>query len=95
MADPNQSLLEVKDLEKNVSDISSEKSHNIKLKIHLSFFSFYFQEYILKQVASMYLKLGWPTNNLNRSLIQAPYQHEYCYISFFVSAIDSCTKAFT
>ncbi|KYO47776.1 thyrotropin-releasing hormone-degrading ectoenzyme [Alligator mississippiensis] len=35
-----------------------------------------FNEYILKQVASMYLKLGWPTNNLNRSLIQAPYQHE-------------------
>uniref|UniRef100_A0A8C3F125 Aminopeptidase n=1 Tax=Chrysemys picta bellii TaxID=8478 RepID=A0A8C3F125_CHRPI len=35
-----------------------------------------FNEYILKQVAAMYLKLGWPTNNLNRSLVQAAYQHE-------------------
>ncbi|XP_021384654.2 thyrotropin-releasing hormone-degrading ectoenzyme isoform X2 [Lonchura striata] len=35
-----------------------------------------FNEYILRQVASMYLKLGWPTNNLNKSLVQASYQHE-------------------
>ncbi|XP_065700125.1 thyrotropin-releasing hormone-degrading ectoenzyme isoform X1 [Patagioenas fasciata] len=35
-----------------------------------------FNEYILRQVASMYLKLGWPTNNLNKLLIQASYQHE-------------------
>uniref|UniRef100_A0A452HFC5 Thyrotropin-releasing hormone-degrading ectoenzyme n=1 Tax=Gopherus agassizii TaxID=38772 RepID=A0A452HFC5_9SAUR len=35
-----------------------------------------FNEYILKQVATMYLKLGWPMNNLNRSLVQAAYQHE-------------------
>lgn len=35
-----------------------------------------FSEYILRQVASMYLKLGWPTNNLNKSLVQASYQHE-------------------
>ncbi|XP_017688303.1 PREDICTED: thyrotropin-releasing hormone-degrading ectoenzyme [Lepidothrix coronata] len=35
-----------------------------------------FNEYILRQVASMYLKLGWPVNNLNKSLVQASYQHE-------------------
>ncbi|XP_039247251.1 thyrotropin-releasing hormone-degrading ectoenzyme isoform X3 [Pipra filicauda] len=35
-----------------------------------------FNEYILRQVASMYLKLGWPMNNLNKSLVQASYQHE-------------------
>nr|XP_025956139.1 thyrotropin-releasing hormone-degrading ectoenzyme isoform X1 [Dromaius novaehollandiae] len=35
-----------------------------------------FNEFILRQVASMYLKLGWPTNNLNKSLVQASYQHE-------------------
>uniref|UniRef100_A0A6I8P634 Aminopeptidase n=1 Tax=Ornithorhynchus anatinus TaxID=9258 RepID=A0A6I8P634_ORNAN len=35
-----------------------------------------FNEYILKQVASMYIKLGWPTNHLNGSLVQASYQHE-------------------
>ncbi|XP_032913367.1 thyrotropin-releasing hormone-degrading ectoenzyme [Catharus ustulatus] len=35
-----------------------------------------FNEYILRQVASMYLKLGWPSNNLNKSLVQASYQHE-------------------
>ncbi|XP_053111820.1 thyrotropin-releasing hormone-degrading ectoenzyme isoform X2 [Hemicordylus capensis] len=35
-----------------------------------------FNEYILKQVASMYLKLGWPTNNLDKSFVQASYQHE-------------------
>ncbi|XP_034259312.1 thyrotropin-releasing hormone-degrading ectoenzyme [Pantherophis guttatus] len=35
-----------------------------------------FNEYILRQVASMYLKLGWPTNNLEKSLVQASYQHE-------------------
>ncbi|XP_021240866.1 thyrotropin-releasing hormone-degrading ectoenzyme isoform X2 [Numida meleagris] len=35
-----------------------------------------FSEYILRQVATMYLKLGWPTNNLNKSLVQASYQHE-------------------
>ncbi|KAI1238958.1 Thyrotropin-releasing hormone-degrading ectoenzyme, partial [Lamprotornis superbus] len=29
-----------------------------------------FNEYILRQVASMYLKLGWPTNNLNKSLLR-------------------------
>lgn len=42
------------------------------------------QEYILRQVASMYLKLGWPTNNVDKSFVQASYQasyqHEYCYI---------------
>lgn len=32
----------------------------------------------------MYLKLGWPTNNLNKSLVQASYQHEYCYISLLL-----------
>ncbi|XP_034984412.2 thyrotropin-releasing hormone-degrading ectoenzyme [Zootoca vivipara] len=35
-----------------------------------------FNEYILRQVASMYLKLGWPTNNLDKSFVQASYQHE-------------------
>nr|XP_020824556.1 thyrotropin-releasing hormone-degrading ectoenzyme isoform X1 [Phascolarctos cinereus] len=33
-----------------------------------------FNEYILKQVATMYIKLGWPTNNFNGSLVQASYQ---------------------
>uniref|UniRef100_G1KGX3 Aminopeptidase n=1 Tax=Anolis carolinensis TaxID=28377 RepID=G1KGX3_ANOCA len=35
-----------------------------------------FNEYILRQVASMYLKLGWPTNNVDKSFVQASYQHE-------------------
>ncbi|XP_075389881.1 thyrotropin-releasing hormone-degrading ectoenzyme-like isoform X2 [Tenrec ecaudatus] len=35
-----------------------------------------FNEYILKQVATTYLKLGWPKNNFNGSLVQASYQHE-------------------
>ncbi|XP_061495710.1 thyrotropin-releasing hormone-degrading ectoenzyme isoform X2 [Rhineura floridana] len=35
-----------------------------------------FNEYILRQVASMYLKLGWPTNNMDKSFVQASYQHE-------------------
>ncbi|XP_074126629.1 thyrotropin-releasing hormone-degrading ectoenzyme isoform X3 [Sminthopsis crassicaudata] len=35
-----------------------------------------FNEYILKQVATMYIKLGWPTINFNGSLVQASYQHE-------------------
>ncbi|XP_044535125.1 thyrotropin-releasing hormone-degrading ectoenzyme [Gracilinanus agilis] len=35
-----------------------------------------FNEYVLKQVATMYIKLGWPTNNFNGSLVQASYQHE-------------------
>uniref|UniRef100_A0ABM5GFN9 Thyrotropin-releasing hormone-degrading ectoenzyme n=1 Tax=Pogona vitticeps TaxID=103695 RepID=A0ABM5GFN9_9SAUR len=35
-----------------------------------------FNEYILRQVASMYLKLGWPTNSLDKSFVQASYQHE-------------------
>ncbi|VTJ70746.1 Hypothetical predicted protein, partial [Marmota monax] len=33
-------------------------------------------EYILKQVATTYIKLGWPKNNFNGSLVQASYQHE-------------------
>ncbi|XP_019507325.1 PREDICTED: thyrotropin-releasing hormone-degrading ectoenzyme isoform X2 [Hipposideros armiger] len=35
-----------------------------------------FNEYILKQVATTYIKLGWPKNNFNGSLVQASYQHE-------------------
>ncbi|XP_055986764.1 thyrotropin-releasing hormone-degrading ectoenzyme isoform X2 [Sorex fumeus] len=35
-----------------------------------------FNEYILKQVATTYIKLGWPRNNFNGSLVQASYQHE-------------------
>ncbi|XP_044305748.1 thyrotropin-releasing hormone-degrading ectoenzyme [Varanus komodoensis] len=35
-----------------------------------------FNDYILRQVASMYLKLGWPANNLEKSFVQASYQHE-------------------
>ncbi|KAJ7329833.1 hypothetical protein JRQ81_016007 [Phrynocephalus forsythii] len=35
-----------------------------------------FNEYILRQVASMYIKLGWPTNSLDKSFAQASYQHE-------------------
>ncbi|XP_004406073.1 PREDICTED: thyrotropin-releasing hormone-degrading ectoenzyme [Odobenus rosmarus divergens] len=35
-----------------------------------------FNEYILKQVAATYIKLGWPKNNFNGSLVQASYQHE-------------------
>ncbi|XP_077194949.1 thyrotropin-releasing hormone-degrading ectoenzyme isoform X2 [Paroedura picta] len=36
-----------------------------------------FNEYILRQVASMYLKLGWPTNNVDKSFVQASYQASY------------------
>ncbi|EPQ18868.1 Thyrotropin-releasing hormone-degrading ectoenzyme [Myotis brandtii] len=35
-----------------------------------------FNEYILKQVATTYIKLGWPKNSFNGSLVQASYQHE-------------------
>lgn len=35
-----------------------------------------FSEYILKQVASMYHKLGWPTSAVNGSVAQATYQTE-------------------
>uniref|UniRef100_A0ABK0LQ58 Thyrotropin-releasing hormone degrading enzyme n=1 Tax=Rattus norvegicus TaxID=10116 RepID=A0ABK0LQ58_RAT len=35
-----------------------------------------FNEYILKQVATTYSKLGWPKNNFNGSVVQASYQHE-------------------
>ncbi|KAH0501957.1 Thyrotropin-releasing hormone-degrading ectoenzyme [Microtus ochrogaster] len=35
-----------------------------------------FNEYVLKQVATTYIKLGWPKNNFNGSLVQASYQHE-------------------
>jgi len=43
----------------------------------------------------MYLKLGWPTNNLNKSLVQASYQHEYCYLFFYycLFAGYSCNNA--
>ncbi|XP_015272510.1 PREDICTED: thyrotropin-releasing hormone-degrading ectoenzyme [Gekko japonicus] len=36
-----------------------------------------FNEYILRQVASMYMKLGWPTNNVDKSFVQASYQASY------------------
>ncbi|XP_060101068.1 thyrotropin-releasing hormone-degrading ectoenzyme isoform X2 [Heteronotia binoei] len=36
-----------------------------------------FNEYILRQVASTYLKLGWPTNNVDKSFVQASYQASY------------------
>ncbi|XP_048358187.1 thyrotropin-releasing hormone-degrading ectoenzyme [Sphaerodactylus townsendi] len=36
-----------------------------------------FNEYILRQVASMYLKLGWPTNNVEKSFVQASFQASY------------------
>ncbi|KAK1169229.1 thyrotropin-releasing hormone-degrading ectoenzyme-like [Acipenser oxyrinchus oxyrinchus] len=35
-----------------------------------------FSEYILKQVASMYHRLGWPTSAGNGSVVQATYQTE-------------------
>ncbi|XP_058424828.1 thyrotropin-releasing hormone-degrading ectoenzyme [Diceros bicornis minor] len=35
-----------------------------------------FNEYILKQVATTYMKLGWPKNNFNGSLVETSYQHE-------------------
>lgn len=60
------------------------------------YLSFSPQEYILRQVASMYLKLGWPTNNLNKLLIQASYQHEYCFFiclfGFFKIIIIVCLQ---
>ncbi|KAM9312842.1 thyrotropin-releasing hormone-degrading ectoenzyme [Gastrophryne carolinensis] len=35
-----------------------------------------FSEYVLKQVATMYFRLGWPTNGHNGSIIQTSYQAE-------------------
>ncbi|CAH6778675.1 Trhde [Phodopus roborovskii] len=46
------------------------------------------EEYILKQVATTYIKLGWPKNNFNGSLLQASYQHE---IPLNVRDIVYCT----
>ncbi|KAB0360194.1 hypothetical protein FD754_004350, partial [Muntiacus muntjak] len=46
------------------------------------------EEYILKQVATTYIKLGWPKSNFNGSLVQASYQHE---IPLNVRDIVYCT----
>ncbi|KAL4641471.1 thyrotropin-releasing hormone-degrading ectoenzyme-like [Arapaima gigas] len=35
-----------------------------------------FSDYVLKQVATMYHKLGWPTSSFNGSIMQAAYQTE-------------------
>ncbi|KAM4678419.1 thyrotropin-releasing hormone-degrading ectoenzyme [Discoglossus pictus] len=35
-----------------------------------------FSEYILKQVATMYFRLGWPANGQNGSIVQTSYQTE-------------------
>ncbi|XP_078534293.1 thyrotropin-releasing hormone-degrading ectoenzyme [Lissotriton helveticus] len=35
-----------------------------------------FSEYIFKQVATMYFRLGWPSNHINGSIVQASYQTE-------------------
>ncbi|XP_066580023.1 thyrotropin-releasing hormone-degrading ectoenzyme [Amia ocellicauda] len=35
-----------------------------------------FSDYVLRQVASMYHRLGWPTNAVNGSIVQAAYQTE-------------------
>ncbi|ELK33244.1 Thyrotropin-releasing hormone-degrading ectoenzyme [Myotis davidii] len=47
-----------------------------------------FNEYILRQVATTYIKLGWPKNSFNGSLVQASYQHE---IPLNVRDIVYCT----
>ncbi|XP_035280469.1 thyrotropin-releasing hormone-degrading ectoenzyme-like [Anguilla anguilla] len=35
-----------------------------------------FSDYVLRQVASMYHRLGWPTSSANNSIMQAAYQTE-------------------